>query len=189
MCIFNFSLGWKVAKRLEKYCYCAPRLQKSVRHPSTLEHEANPTCHLSERLHRNLAQPSSQQPRAQYLEIVFTASSSVDCSWTRVHEHVCFPLMGTDLLIWKERFCFKKLGAPGWRSRLSVRLQPGHDLALREFQPRVRPWADGSEPGACFRFCVSLSLCPSPAHALSLSVPKINKRWKKKLKNSKTGIS
>ena len=68
------------------------------------------------------------------------------------------------------------LEAPGWRSRLSVRLQPGHDLAVREFEPRVRVWADGSEPGACVRFCVSLSLCPSPVHALSLSVPKINKR-------------
>ena len=66
-------------------------------------------------------------------------------------------------------------GAPGWRSRLSVRLQPGHDLAVREFKPRVGLWADGSEPGACFRFCVSLSLCPSPVHALSLSVSKINK--------------
>ena len=71
------------------------------------------------------------------------------------------------------------LGAPGWHSRLSVRLQPGHDLAVREFEPRVRLRADGSEPGACFRFCVSLSLCPSPVHALSLSVPKIDKRWKK----------
>ena len=70
-------------------------------------------------------------------------------------------------------------GAPGWRSRLSVRLQPGHDLAVREFEPRVGLWADGSEPGACFRFCVSLSLCPSPVYALSLSVAKINKRWKK----------
>ena len=70
----------------------------------------------------------------------------------------------------------KKVGAPGWRSWLSVRLQPGHDLVVREFEPRVRLWADGSEPGACFRFCVSLSLCPSPVHALSLSVPKINKR-------------
>ena len=60
-------------------------------------------------------------------------------------------------------------GVPGWLSRLSVRLQPGHDLAVREFEPRVRLWADGSEPGACFRFCVSLSLCPSPVHALSLS--------------------
>ena len=65
-----------------------------------------------------------------------------------------------------------KSGAPGWRSRLSVRLQLGHDLAVCEFKPRVRLWADGSEPGACFRFCVSLSLCPSPIHALSLSVPK-----------------
>ena len=68
------------------------------------------------------------------------------------------------------------LGAPGWRSGLSVRLQPGHDLAVREFEPQVGLWADGSEPGACFRFCVSLSLCPSPIHALALSVPKINKR-------------
>ena len=42
------------------------------------------------------------------------------------------------------------LGAPGWRSRLSVRLQPGHDLTVCEFEPRVRLWADGSEPGACF---------------------------------------
>ena len=63
-------------------------------------------------------------------------------------------------------------GAPGWRSRL----QPGHDLAVHELEPRVGLWADGSEPGACFRFCVSLSLCPSPVHALSLSVPKIDKR-------------
>ena len=75
-------------------------------------------------------------------------------------------------------------GAPGWRSRLSVRLRPGHDLAVGEFEPRVRLWADGSEPGACFRFCVSLSLCPSPVHVLSLSVPKINKikNVKKKIK-------
>ena len=33
-----------------------------------------------------------------------------------------------------------------------------------------------TEPGACFRFCVSLSLCPSPVHALSLSVPKIDRK-------------
>ena len=76
-------------------------------------------------------------------------------------------------------------GAPGWRSLLSVRIQPGHDLAVREFEPRVRLWADGSEPGACFRFCVSLSLCPSPVHALSLSVPKINKNVENKLKKKK----
>ena len=55
----------------------------------------------------------------------------------------------------------------------------GHDLTVREFEPHVGLWADGSEPGACFRFCVSPSLCPSPIHALSLSVPKIKKRYKK----------
>ena len=68
---------------------------------------------------------------------------------------------------------------------MSVQLQPGHDLAVREFEPRVRLWADGSEPGAYFRFCVSLSLCPSPVHALSLSVPKTNKNVEKKLKKKK----
>ena len=26
----------------------------------------------------------------------------------------------------------------------------GHDLTVREFEPRVGLWADGSEPGACF---------------------------------------
>ena len=44
------------------------------------------------------------------------------------------------------------------------------------FEPRVGLCADSSEPGACFRFCVSLSAFPSPAHALSLS--KINKHKK-----------
>ena len=34
----------------------------------------------------------------------------------------------------------------------------GHDLTVREFKPRIRLCADRSEPGACFRFCVSLSL-------------------------------
>ena len=59
-----------------------------------------------------------------------------------------------------KKFLKNVQGARGWRSRLSVRLQPGHDLTVREFEPCVRLWADGSEPGACFRFCVSLSLCP-----------------------------
>ena len=49
----------------------------------------------------------------------------------------------------------------------------GHDLTVCGFEPRVGLCADGSEPGACFRFCVSLSLCPSSARTLSLS--KINK--------------
>ena len=51
----------------------------------------------------------------------------------------------------------------------------GHDLAVREFEPRIGLCADSSEPGACFRFCVSLYLT-LPVHALFLSVSKINKR-------------
>ena len=46
----------------------------------------------------------------------------------------------------------------------------GHDLPVCEFEPRVRLCADALEPGACFGFCVSLSLCPSRARALSLSL-------------------
>ena len=48
-------------------------------------------------------------------------------------------------------------------------LGSGQDLTVRGFEPRVMLCADGSEPGACFGFWVSLSLCPSPACALSLS--------------------
>ena len=55
-------------------------------------------------------------------------------------------------------------GSVGWASDFGS----GHDLAVREFEPRVGLCADSSEPGACFGFCVSLSLCPSPARALSL---------------------
>ena len=46
----------------------------------------------------------------------------------------------------------------------------GLDLTVHGFEPGVGLCADSSEPGACFRFCVSLSLCPSPVHALSLSL-------------------
>ena len=57
-------------------------------------------------------------------------------------------------------------GSVGWASAFSS----GHDLTVCEFEPRVGLCADSSEPGACFRFCVSLSLCPSPAHAVSVSL-------------------
>ena len=64
-----------------------------------------------------------------------------------------------------------EFGAPGWLSQLSVRLQPGHDPLVREFEPRVRLWADSSEPGVSFGFCVSLSLS-LPCSPFSLSLPK-----------------
>ena len=56
-------------------------------------------------------------------------------------------------------------GSVGWASDFGS----GHDLAVCEFEPCVGLCADGSEPGACFGFCVSLSLCPSPTPALSFS--------------------
>ena len=58
----------------------------------------------------------------------------------------------------------------------------GHDLTVHRFEPRVGLCADGSEPGACFGFRVSLSL-PFPAHAHALSPSKISKNIKKELKS------
>ena len=65
-----------------------------------------------------------------------------------------------------------RLGRQGGSVGQASVLGSGHDLTVHEFEPHVGLCADSSEPGACFGFCVSLSLCPSPAHALSLS--KIN---------------
>ena len=56
----------------------------------------------------------------------------------------------------------------------------GHDLAVREFEPRVGLCADSSEPGARFQFCVSLSLSAPPPLVLCLSLSKISK-YKKKI--------
>ena len=54
------------------------------------------------------------------------------------------------------------LGAPGWFSRLSADFGSSHDLVVRELETHVGLCADSSEPEACFRFCVSLSLCSFP---------------------------
>ena len=63
-------------------------------------------------------------------------------------------------------------GSVGWASNFSS----GHDLAVCEFEPCVGLCADGSEPGACFGFCVSLSLSAyPPAHTLGLSLSLKNK--------------
>ena len=61
----------------------------------------------------------------------------------------------------------------------------GHDLTVHGLESRVGSvlTAGSLEPGACFRFCVSLSLCPSPVHALSLSVSKINVKKKEEVRN------
>ena len=72
--------------------------------------------------------------------------------------------------------CFRGTWAAQSIKRLTLGFGSGHDLAVCEFEPHVGLCADSSEPGACFGFRASLSLCPSPAHALSLS---INKNFKK----------
>ena len=51
----------------------------------------------------------------------------------------------------------------------------GHDLAVCEFEPHVQLCADRSEPGACFRFCVTLSLFACPPPTLVLCLSKVNK--------------
>ena len=61
-----------------------------------------------------------------------------------------------------------------WVAQL-VKRPTSAQVMISHFEPRIRLCADSSEPGACFRFCVSLALCPSPARTLSLS--KINKWW------------
>ena len=56
---------------------------------------------------------------------------------------------------------FKKdcvTGVPGWLSQLSVDLGSGHDLMAHEFKHHFGLCADSSEVGACFRFCLQLSV-------------------------------
>ena len=66
----------------------------------------------------------------------------------------------------------------------------GHDLTVCECEPRVGLCADSWEPGVCFKFCVSLFLCSSPTHGLSLSPSNINKNilkiFLKKISQRKT---
>ena len=75
-----------------------------------------------------------------------------------------------------------KTGVPGWLSRLSVWLQ------LRSWSHG--PWVWAPHRALCWQcrawslfqiLCLPLSLWPSPTHALSLSVSKINKKCLKKL--------
>ena len=51
-----------------------------------------------------------------------------------------------------------------------------HDLLVHKFKFHIGLCTDSLDPGACFRFCVSLSLYPSPAHALSLKTKQMLKK-------------
>ena len=58
-----------------------------------------------------------------------------------------------------------------WVAQLVKRLTSAQVMISQcvGLSPRVGLCADGSEPGACFGFCVSFCLCPFPIHTLSLS--------------------
>ena len=70
----------------------------------------------------------------------------------------------------EEEIIESNFGSPGWLSWLNIDFGSGQELRVHGFKPRVSLYADSSEPEICFRFCVSLSLCPFPAHALSVSL-------------------
>ena len=61
-------------------------------------------------------------------------------------------------------------GSVSWASDFSS----GHDLAVREFEPHIGLWADSSEPGACFKFYVTLSLSAPSLLTLCLKNNKIS---------------
>ena len=121
--------------------------------------------------------PSIQETKKFY-QCCFRIWISIGFWWTLGlglrHNSLCTRTISSSSFI-KNVFPLGCLGGSvGWASGFGS----GHDLTVRGFEPHVGLCADSSEPGACFRFCVSLSLCPSPAHALSLS--EINKNIKKK---------
>ena len=58
-----------------------------------------------------------------------------------------------------------------WVAQLVKRPTSAHrDLVVLEFEPCIGFCADSSDPGVCFRFYVSFSLCSSLTHTLSLSL-------------------
>ena len=65
-------------------------------------------------------------------------------------------------------------GSVCWASDIGF----GHDLIGCGLEPHIRLCANSSEPGACFGFCVSLSLCPSPNRALCVCLSLKNKHNK-----------
>ena len=55
--------------------------------------------------------------------------------------------------------------------RPALDFSSGRDLMVHEFKPHMGLCADTSDRAwSLLRICVSLYLCPSPAHPLSLSI-------------------
>ena len=76
----------------------------------------------------------------------------------------------------KTQYCqnIEFLGRLGGSTREASDSGSGHHLTAHEFEPRVGLCADSLEPGACFGFCVSLSLTLPRSCSVSLCL-KINK--------------
>ena len=118
--------------------------------------------------------------------------SEVDIGFPAPRAHSCPQMSGWKCVIHQPPFVslsskvpvMNRNGGRGWRLGGSVReasdFLSGHNLTVREFVPRVGLCADSLEPGACLGFCMSLSLCPTPACTLSLSLK--NEQRLKKLK-------
>ena len=71
------------------------------------------------------------------------------------------------------------LWAPGWLS--PVKHPTSAQVMISWFvglSSAISLCADNSQPGACFRFCLPLFLCPTPACALSLSLKNKYKKHK-----------
>ena len=76
----------------------------------------------------------------------------------------------------------KETGAPGWLSRLSLRLWLSHDLTVCGFEPRIRLCADCllRAWGLLQILCLLLSLPLPHSRFVSLGFSKINKGKKNK---------
>ena len=118
------------------------------------------------RIYRTLGKKSRTTFERPNLELI----SKVPFVFMHTMALLCLSL-GETLLLLKSAFPGRLGGSVGWATDFGS----GHDLAVHEFEPRIGICADRSEPGAGFRFYVSLSFCPCPTHTLSLSLSKKNK--------------
>ena len=69
----------------------------------------------------------------------------------------------------KIKFIKMHQGRLGGSVSLASDFDSGHSLMVCEFKPHIRLCAVSLEPGACFKFCVFLSLSARPLLMLSLS--------------------
>ena len=97
--------------------------------------------------------------------LLFLSSHSIPLNYT-LNTHTVKP---------QPKYTFFQ-GCLGGSVNLAYVFGSGHDLAVCGFEPHARLCADRLEPGACFRFCLSLSAPP----LLMLYLSKMNKMLGKK---------